>query len=106
MAGGGLKGRVYIDLENTHYVDAEVTATLSGIEAGKAGLHHFEGDEIFHVMFVTERGAQEKYDLNDPVLRRKIKGELSGQQYNDRLQLKIQGLKLEINVYRPGINNN
>ena len=106
VAGGGLKGRVYIDLENTHYVDAEVTATLSGIEAGKAGLHHFEGDEIFHVMFVTERGDQEKHDLNDPVLRRMIKGELSGRQYNARLQLKIQRLKLEINVYRPGINNN
>ena len=106
VAGGGLKGRVYIDLENTHYVDAEVTATLSGIEAGKAGLHHFEGDEIFHVMFVTERGDQEKPNLNDPVLRRMIKGELSGRQYNARLQLKIQRLKLEINVYRPGINNN
>ena len=106
VAGGGLKGRVYIDLENTHYVDADVTATLSEIEAGKAGLHHFEGDEIFHVMFVTERGDQEKHDLNDPVLRRMIKGELSGRQYNARLQLKIQRLKLEINVYRPSINNN
>ena len=106
VAGGGLKGRGYIDLENTHYIDAEVTATLSGIEAGKAGLHHFEGDEIFYVMFVTERGDQEKHDLNDPVLRRMIKGELSGRQYNARLQLKIQRLKLEINVYRPGINNN
>ena len=92
MAGGGLKGRVYINLENTHYVDAEVTATLSGIEAGKAGLHHFEGDEIFHVMFVTERGEQEKPDLNNPRDREMIRRELSDQQYNDRLQLKIQRL--------------
>ena len=82
--------------------DAEVTATLYGIEAGKAGYH--QSDEIFHVMFVAERGEQEKPDLNNPRLRDFIKGVLSGRQYNARLQLKIQRLKREINVYRPGIN--
>ena len=105
MAGGGLKGRVYFDDKQkaTWHIDAEVTATLYGIKAGKADYH--QSDEIFHVMFVAERGEQEKPDLNDPRLRNLIKGELSGRQYNARLQLKIQRLKRDINVYRPGINN-
>ena len=104
VAGGGLRGRVYFDEKQkaTWHIDAEVTATLYGIEAGKADYH--QSDEIFHVMFVAERGEQEEPDLNDPRLRELIKGELSGRQYNARLQLKIQRLKREINVYRPGIN--
>ncbi len=105
VAGGGLKGRVYFDDKQkaTWHIDAEVTATLYGIEAGETDYH--QSDEIFHVMFVAERGEQEKPDLNDPRLRNLIKGELSGRQYNARLQLKIQRLKRDINVYRPGINN-
>ena len=104
VAGGGLKGRVYIDLEKTWYIDADVTATLSEIEAGKAGFHL--SGETYHVMFVTERGEQEKPDLNNPRDREMIRRVLSGRQFNDRLQLKIQRLKQEINVYRPGIDNN
>jgi len=103
VAGGGLKGRVYFDEKHkdTWYMnDAEVTATLYGIEAGKADYH--QSDEIFHVMFVAERGEQEKPDLNDRRVREMIKGELSSQQYSDRLDLKIQRLRREINVYRPG----
>ena len=102
MAEGGLKGRVYFDDKQkaTWHIDAEVTATLYGIEAGKADYH--QSDEIFHVMFVAERGEQEKPDLNDRRVREMIKGELSSQQYSDRLDLKIQRLRREINVYRPG----
>jgi hypothetical protein len=104
VAGGGLKGRVYFDekYKKTHYIDADVTTTLYGIEAGKADYH--QSETIFHVMFVSERGEQEKPDLNNPRLRDFIKGVLSDKQYNARLQLKIQRLKQEISVYRPGIN--
>ena len=104
MAGGGLRGRVYFDEKQkaTWHIDEEVTTTLYGIEAEKADYHR--SDTIFHVMFVSERGEQEKSDLNNPRLRDFIKGVLSGKQYNARLQLKIQRLKQEINVYEPVLN--
>jgi len=105
VAGGGLKGRVYFDEKHkdTWYMnDAEVTATLYGIEEGEADYH--QSDKIFHVMFVSERGKQEKPDLNDPRLRGFIKAALTDKQFKARLQLKIQRLKQEINVYEPVLN--
>ncbi|MDP7011831.1 MAG: hypothetical protein QF685_10655 [Verrucomicrobiota bacterium] len=102
---GGLEAKVYFDekYNDTWHIDAEVTATLYGIKAGKADVH--PSGETYHVMFVTERGEQEKPNLNDPRVRELIKGELSYQQYTARLNLKLQKLKREINVYRPSNNN-
>ena len=101
VAGGGLKGKIYFDnkYKDTHYIDREVSKTLYGIKAGKAGFH--QSDEIFHVMFVTERGDQEKPNLSDARDLEEIKRQLENDQYTSRLDLKLKRLKQEINVYYP-----
>ncbi|SVE30601.1 uncharacterized protein METZ01_LOCUS483455, partial [marine metagenome] len=106
VTGGNRKTRVYFkeEYKDTWHIDAEVTVTLYGIEDGKAGFHQSGG--IFHVMYVTERGDQEKPNLSDSRVLEGIKGELSYLQYISRLELRLKRLKQEINVYRPGVNAN
>ena len=53
-------------------------------------------------MFLKDRVKELKSELSDPVVQEKIKHILTVRQYNDRLNRKLQRLRQNINVYRPG----
>ena len=102
VASDGERARVYYKIEQTHHVNLEVTSQLF-ISATKVGqATYYKSGEIFHVMFLKDRVKELKSELSDPVVQEKIKHILTVRQYNDRLNRKLQRLRQNINVYRPG----
>lgn len=102
VANDGERVRVYKKFEATHHVNSQVTAELflPATKVGKATF--YKDEEVFHVMFLKERGKELKRQLEDPKVQQDIKLKLWVRQYHDRLNHRLQRLRQTINVYRPG----
>ena len=101
VANEGVQARIYANNEATYYGGVNVVGFLfSDAPVGKGAV--YKEDNIYHVMFIKERGKEEKRLLDDPRVQADIKTALQARQYYKRLNLKLERLRQTISVYLPG----
>lgn len=105
VANEGVQARIYANNEATHYGGVDLSAFLidETTPVGK-GVVLKQGN-IYHVMFIKERGEEQKRKLGDPRVQKDIKMTLQSRQYYKRLNLKLERLRQTINVYVPGVKD-